>query len=133
MLSTMPIRIVIVDDNQHTYDGLVFAFNAYEGFELIGHAANGTEAILLCVAAHPDVILMDLLMPGLDGITATRIIHKQHPEIQIIGLTNSTEPKVCRDLVEAGATTCLFKDTSMEKLIETIRWAYAAGEHTLTN
>lgn len=118
-----PIRIVIVDDHAMLRKGLAVFLMSYPDLKLIGEASNGQEALALCIDKHPDIVLMDLLMPILDGITATRLIHNECPDTQIIALTSFGEERLIKDILEAGAISYLFKKVSADDLARAIRAA----------
>src|SRR5437660_11779020 len=82
------IRVLVVDDNEVVRRGLAMFLRAFDDLELVGEAANGDEAVHQCESVHPDVVLMDLKMPGVDGVEATRIIRKRFPHIHLIVLTS---------------------------------------------
>ena len=117
------IRIVIVDDHAMLRKGLAVFLNSYSDLELVGEAANGKEGLALCADKHPDVVLMDLMMPIMDGITATHFIHHDFPEIKIIALTSFGEETLIKDVLAAGALSYLFKKISAEDLAAAIRAA----------
>jgi NarL family two-component system response regulator LiaR len=121
----MTIRVLIADDHDMLREGIGSFLQVSEGLELIGEAASGAEAIQLCEELEPDVILMDLVMPELDGVTAIRHIHKKWPKICIIALSSFAENKLVKDALDAGATGYLLKNISAEKLAESIRLAHA--------
>jgi len=98
--------------------------------ELIGEAKSGQDALNMCEQAQPDVILMDLVMPELGGVAATRIIRKRWPQVQVIALTSFQEKELVQDALQAGAISYLLKNVSGEDLAEAIRAAYA-GRSTL--
>ncbi len=92
---------------------------------MVGEAADGLEAVEVCAEVKPDVILMDLVMPGLDGASATRAIRQQFPEVQVIALTSFQEKQLIRDALQAGAIGYLLKNVSVEELSAAIRSAHA--------
>jgi NarL family two-component system response regulator LiaR len=98
--------------------------------ELVGEARNGQEAVQVCEQVRPDVVLMDLVMPDMDGPTATRIIRERYPQIQIIALTSFQEKELVQQALQAGAIGYLLKNVSTDDLIEAIRAAHA-GRSTL--
>ena len=102
MISSKPIRVLIVDDHAMVRSGLRMFLMAFEDLELAGEAANGIEAVRAAGQLKPDVILMDLIMPGLDGIHATAQIRKLHPQIKIIALTSFTDSNLIHEALEAG-------------------------------
>ena len=117
------IRIVIVDDHAMLRKGLAVFLMSYADLELVGEAANGKEAIVLCGDKRPDIVLMDLMMPIMDGITATRHIRHNYPEIQVIALTSFGEERLIRHVIEAGAISYLLKKVSADDLAAAIRAA----------
>ena len=115
-----PIRIMIVDDQDLVRRGLSLFFSAFDDLELVAEAANGQQAVQLCDEIKPDVILMDLMMPEMDGITATRIIRQKHPTIQVIALTSMHDDASVRQMLDAGALGYLLKNASVDELANTI-------------
>ena len=130
MSETSSIRVMLVDDHTVVRSGLSAFLTAYKDLELVGEAANGERAIMLCQQAQPDVILMDLVMPGMDGATATRKIREQYPQIQIIALTSYKEQDLVQGALQAGAIGYLLKDISADELANAIRAAHV-GKPTL--
>ncbi len=125
-----PIRVLITDDHAVVRSGLGAFMLAYGDLQLVGEARNGLEALDLCGKVHPDVVLMDLMMPIMDGPTATRAIRERYPHIQVIALTSFKEDEMVQQALEAGAIGYLLKNVSIEELSEAIRNAYA-GRPTL--
>ena len=125
-----PIRVMIVDDHSMVRTGLAAFIQVKPDLELVGEAKNGQEALLLCERLQPDVILMDLVMPRMDGVAATRAVRERWPHIQIIALTSFQEQELVRDALQAGAIGYLLKDVSTDALAEAIRDA-CAGRPTL--
>jgi NarL family two-component system response regulator LiaR len=125
------IRVMLVDDHAVVRSGLSAFLHAYDDFDLVGEASSGKEALKLTETLHPDVILMDLVMPGMDGAEATAQIHQQHPEIQIIALTSFKEQDLVEGAIKAGAISYLLKDVSADELADAIRAAHS-GEPTLS-
>ncbi len=121
-----PIQVVIVDDHAMLRKGLAVFLLSYADLSLVGEAANGAEALLLCAEKHPDVILMDLMMPVMDGIAATRRIRQDYPDTQVVALTSFGEESLIKGVLEAGAISYLFKKVSADDLAAAIR-AAAAG------
>lgn len=117
------IQIVIVDDHAMLRKGLAVFLNSYADLRLVGEAANGREAVALCAEIQPDIVLMDLLMPIMDGITATRHIREEFPDIQVIALTSFGEERLIKDVLSAGAISYLFKKISADDLATAIRAA----------
>jgi NarL family two-component system response regulator LiaR len=103
--------------------GLAVFLMSYEDLKLVGEASNGKEALALCADQEPDIVLMDLMMPIMDGIAATRHIYHNFPDIQVIALTSFGEERLIKDVLEAGAISYLFKKTSADDLAKAIRAA----------
>ena len=124
------IRVLLADDHGVIRDGLGRLISALDGVDLVGAAANGAEAVALCASTEPDVVLMDLDMPVLDGIEATKQIVSAHPEIAVLVLTSfSDRPRIMAAL-GAGACGYLLKDVDADEVAEGIR-AAARGESPL--
>lgn len=130
MDSSPPIRVMLVDDHKMVRRGLGVFLEAKLGLELVAEAKDGEEALLKCEQVKPDIILMDLVMPKMDGVTATRAIRDRHPEVQIIALTSFNEKEFVNDALQAGAISYLLKNVSANDLAEAIQAAYA-GRPTL--
>ncbi len=128
---SQPIRVMLVDDHTMVRKGLATFLKAFDDLELAGEAENGAAAIQLCAQVLPDVILMDMVMPGMDGATATRAICQKHPQVQIIALTSYKEGDLVKNALEAGAIAYLLKDVSADDLVRAIRAAHA-GRATLS-
>lgn len=122
---SQPIRVMIVDDHTMVRRGLVTFLRVFDDFQLAGEADNGEAAIQLCSEVMPDVILMDMLMPVLDGATATRIIRQQYPHIQVIALTSFKDGKLINEALEAGAIGYLLKNVLADELARAIRAAHS--------
>ncbi len=125
-----PIRVLIVDDHAVVRSGLSAFLMVYDDLEMVGAAANGAEALRMCDKFQPDVILMDLVMPGMDGAAATRVIRAQHPNVQVIALTSFKEEELVQGALQAGAIGYLLKNVSADELAGAIRAAYS-GRPTL--
>jgi NarL family two-component system response regulator LiaR len=124
------IRVMLVDDHAVVRSGLSAFLTASDDLELVGEAADGQEALALCSRIQPDVILMDLVMPHMDGATATRAIRERYPEIQIIALTSFKEDDLVQGALKAGAIGYLLKNVGADELAKAIRAAHA-GRPTL--
>jgi NarL family two-component system response regulator LiaR len=116
-----PIRVMIVDDHQMVCDGLKVFLSVYEDFEVVATAGNGKTALELCLEYHPDVVLMDIVMPEMDGPTATALILEQCPQVQVIALTSFVEEKLVQQAIQAGAISYLLKDVHPDRLAQVIR------------
>jgi NarL family two-component system response regulator LiaR len=129
-MSSNPIRVMVVDEHGMVRKGIIAYLKNNPDLHIIGEAQNGREAVELCEQLQPNVILMDLQMPEMDGITATRIIRKQYPHIQVVALTSFPDRDKVQDALAAGAISYLLKNISGDDLAEAIRDAYA-GRATL--
>jgi len=129
-ISSKPIRVMIVDDHTMVRKGLVAFLKNEPALELVGEACDGREAIECCERFQPDVILMDLIMPELGGVAATRTIHQRWPQVQVIALTSFQEKELVQDALQAGAIGYLLKNVSGDELSEAIRQAHG-GRPTL--
>ena len=130
MDNSPPIRVMLVDDHKMVRKGLGVFLEAKPGLELVAEAKDGEEALLKCGPAKPDIILMDLVMPKMDGVTAIRAIRERHPEVQIIALTSFQEKELVNEALQAGAISYLLKNVSAIDLFDAIQAAYA-GRPTL--
>jgi NarL family two-component system response regulator LiaR len=125
-----PIRVLIVDDHTMVRKGLITFLKNKPELELVGEARDGREAIEYCGQLTPDVVLMDLVMPELGGVAATRAIHQRWPNIRVIALTSFQEKELVQDALQAGAIGYLLKNVSGDELAEAIRKAHG-GQPTL--
>jgi len=130
MAQSKRIRVMIVDDHAVVRGGIEYSLLALDDIELVGTACSGEEAVRLCGEVQPDVILMDIVMPGMDGVAATRAILERYPQVRVIGLTSFQEGRLVQDALQAGAISYLLKDVGMEQLNDAIRDAYL-GRSTL--
>ncbi len=119
-----PIRVLIADDHYMVREGLKVFLSAQEDLEVVGEASDGAEALEQCRALSPDVVLMDILMPVLDGSEATARIRAECPHAQVIALTSFVDETLVERVLEAGAISYLLKDTRPERLADAIRDAY---------
>jgi NarL family two-component system response regulator LiaR len=131
MTEPRPIRVMVVDDHPVVRDGLKSMLLAFDDLELVGEAGDGNQAVACCRQNQPDVILMDMVMPGMDGVAATRAILKDRPRMKIIMLTSFVEDSVVQNALEAGAIGYQLKNASINALAEAIRSAHA-GQPTLS-
>lgn len=128
--SSQPIRVILADDHPVVRRGLAAIVGVEDDIEVVGEAENGQEAINLTHSLKPDVVLMDLKMPVLDGVEAIKQIHTQAPEIQLVILTTFADDDHIYDGIAAGARGYLLKDAPPDQLVEAIRAAYR-GESLL--
>ena len=125
MSPSQPIRVMLVDDHTMVRRGLATFLKVFDDLELVGEAASGEAAIELCGQVLPDVILMDLMMPDMDGATATRLIRQKFPKVQVVALTSFKEEQVVKNALRAGAIGYLLKDVSADELAWAIRAAHS--------
>ena len=130
MSTQTPIRVMIVDDHNLVRDGLKLLLSTYDELEIVALAEDGEAAIDLCAQTEPDVVLMDIVMPGVDGPSATRTILNMNPEIKIIALTSFLEEDLVTRAINAGSIGYLLKSVSAPKLVETIQAAHQ-GQATI--
>ena len=130
MNAKTPIKVMIVDDHAVVRSGLSAFLMVFDDLDFVGEASSGEEAIRLCKRLHPDVILMDLVMPGIDGAAATQAIREDCPDTQIIALTSFKEQELVQGALKAGAIGYLLKNISADELVSAIRAAHA-GKPTL--
>jgi NarL family two-component system response regulator LiaR len=131
MNSSQTIQVLLVDDHNVVRSGLATFLKAYDDLELVAEAKNGLEALNLCREKKPDVILMDLMMPEMDGIAATRAILADYPEIKIIAMTSFEDEALVQGVLAAGAISYLIKNVTSDELAKAIRDA-ASGRSTLS-
>ena len=125
-----PIRILLVDDHKIVRQGVRAFFDAHEGIEVIGEAGSGAEAIKMIEEHVPDVVLMDLIMPGMDGVEATREAKRISPRTQVVVLTSYHDDEHIFPALQAGALSYILKDVAMDELAEAVFKA-SRGEATL--
>jgi len=121
------VRVLLVDDHTVVRRGLRLVFELEDDLEVVGEAADGREALARVAELRPDVVVMDLLMPVMNGVEATRAIRAAHPDVEVVALTSVLEDRMVVDAVEAGAAGYLLKETRPDELFEAVR-AAARGE-----
>ncbi len=126
------IRVMIVDDHAVVRSGLETFLSVMPELELVGEASGGDEAVLRCGTLKPDVVLMDLMMPGTDGVTATRLIRQKYPQVRVLALTSFEEDSLVQEALRAGATGYLMKTVTARELVAAIRAAHE-GKMTLSS
>ena len=126
-MSGSMIRVVVVDDHAVVRQGLCGLLARYDDIEVVGEAANGYEAVEIDRHLQPDIFVMDVTMPKLDGIEATRRIKQQHPATVVIGLSVHNSPHVENEMRLAGAAAFLNKETAVDQLYETINAVWQTG------
>lgn len=120
-MTSEPIRVVVVDDHSMVRSGLRLFLMAFDDLALVGEAANGRDALRVCEQARPDVVLMDLIMPVLDGIHATMELLAADARLRVIGMTSFLEPGLIQDALKAGVSGLVAKDISASDLAKAIR------------
>lgn len=131
MIASPPIRVLLVDDHAMVRRGLATFLKIHDDLTLAGEAGTGEEAVAQCGRLRPDVVLMDLVLPGIDGVAATRAIRREFPTVQVVALTSFNEEGLIRKALRAGAIGYLLKDVSADELARAIRAAHA-GRGTLS-
>mgnify|MGYP001137491239 FL=1 len=129
--SSSRIRVLVVDDHAMVRRGLAVFLMVFDDLEMTGEATGGKEAVKLCAELQPDVVLMDMLMPDMDGAAAIKLIRKQSPSIQVIALTSFKEEIIVQSALQSGAIGYLLKDVTADELARAIRAAHA-GRATLS-
>ena len=124
---SQPVRVLLVDDHAVVRQGLRLFLSLDSQIEVVGEAANGEEALAAAERLHPDVVIMDLMMPVMDGIQATRLLRRQHPDTEVIALTSTLEEHKVNGAIDAGAMGYMLKDASSDTLADAIH-AAARGE-----
>lgn len=122
-----PVRVLLVDDHTVVRNGLRLVFELEDDLEVVGEAADGREALERVAELRPDVVVMDLLMPVMNGVEATRAIRAAYPEVEVVALTSVLDDRMVVDAVEAGASGYMLKETRPGELFEAVR-AAARGE-----
>jgi two-component system, NarL family, response regulator LiaR len=121
MSTQSPIRILIVDDHRHIHEAVELALSVDSSFEIVGHGSSGDEALLLCETLQPQIVLMDVVMAGMNGIEATHLIHQQFPDIMILALSSYDDDQSIREMLRKGAVSYIPKDTIARSLVSAIR------------
>lgn len=114
------VRIAVVDDHEIVRDGIQILLEDEPGFEIVGEAKTGKEAVEFCKSHKVDLVVMDITMPEMDGIQATKIIKEKHPEIKILALTMLSEDQHIRKMIKAGASGYILKSSGKEELIKAV-------------
>jgi NarL family two-component system response regulator LiaR len=123
LLQEKLIRILVVDDHTMVRRGLATFIGVFDDFKMVGEATNGESSIRLCNELNPDIVLMDMVLPDMDGASATRAIKREHPEIRVIFLTSFKDEVLIMNAMQAGAVGYLLKDISANELAQAIRGA----------
>jgi NarL family two-component system response regulator LiaR len=130
MGETKRVRVIVVDDHAVVRSGIEYSLMAVDDIELVGSADKGVDAVRLCEELQPDVVLMDMMMPEMDGVSATRAVLENCPQARVIALTSFQEGGLVQKALQAGAISYLLKDVGMDELAAAIR-AAAGGQGTL--
>jgi len=130
MTDPRPIKVLVVDDHPVVRDGLKNMLLAFDDLEMIGEAENGCQALVLCRQDTPDVILMDIIMPEMNGIQATRAVLRHYPQVKIVILTSFPRDDEIQEALQAGAIGYVLKNASIDVLANAIRSAYC-GQLTM--
>lgn len=125
----MSIRILVADDHQLFRKGIVKLFSASPQIEIVDQAENGQEAIEKAKKLKPDIVIMDLSMPVINGVDATRILHKELPEIRVLALSMHCDKHYIKEALEAGVSGYLFKNCTYDQLIEAINTVYQGEKY----
>ena len=129
MARSTPIRVIIVDDHPIVRRGITYALKAFDDIELVGEAKSGEDALGLCDWLRPDVVIMDMVMPGMDGVATTRMLCQRYPNLRVLVLSSFTERDRIHAALKAGARGYLLKDVSIDELADAIRMTHAG--HTV--
>lgn len=121
------IRVLLADDQLRVHEAVILALRGADDIVLVGQAADGDEAVILCGQLLPDLVLMDVLMPGIGGIEATRRIHQRQPQVNILVLSAMQDDTTVRAMLEAGAVGYVLKDSLARDLAATIRATHAGN------
>jgi NarL family two-component system response regulator LiaR len=122
---TQAIRVMIVDDHNIVRRGLSLFLHGFDDLALVGEAATGQDALRICAAVQPHVVLVDRVLPDMDGIDLTRAIREQNPGVQVVMLTSSAGEEIVQAALQAGAIGYMLKNISVEEMATTLRAAYA--------
>jgi two-component system response regulator DegU len=122
-----PARLVIVDDHEYMRDGMRRMLSGVEDVEIIGEAGDGRDAVELVRRTRPDLVLMDVRMPRMDGLEATRIVKQEHPQTSVLMVTMHENPDYLLEALRAGAAGYVLKDATREELITAIRGVLSGG------
>lgn len=125
----MSIRILLADDHTIVLQGLSRFLQVQEGLEVVGQAKDGQTTVALTRDVNPDIVIMDISMPGLNGIEATRLIHQEKPDVKVIGLSMHASKRYIKEMREAGASGYLLKDCDFDELIAAIHAVADGGTY----
>ena len=131
MTEKIKIKVMVVDDHPLVRHGMKTVFEAYDDIDLVAEAENGKEALEMCEKYKPDIVIMDMVMPILDGAEATSLLVKRFPDIKVIALTSFNDKDLIKKSLKAGAVNFLLKNISGAKLVKTIKDVYK-GKYVLS-
>ena len=129
-MTTDKIRVMVVDDHHMVRKGLIVLLENFEDFEVVGDAGDGQAGVMLVQRYKPDVVLMDMVMPGMDGVAATQLIRQSCPDTQVIALTSFSDDSTIQSALKAGAISYLMKNVSVDEVAQAVRKAHQ-GKSTL--
>lgn len=124
------IRVLLVDDHEAVRQGLAMLLNAVDAFEVVGEACDGHDVVEIARQVSPDVVVMDVAMPGVNGLSATRALRLAFPSVSVVALTRHSDDAYVQELLRAGASGYVLKQSSSSELVSAIR-AVARGQHYL--
>lgn len=124
MSQDKPIRVILVDDHKHIHDAVSILLNQQNDIELVGQASNGFEVVQLCDELQPDLILMDVVMPGMNGVEATHLIRQKYPQLKILVLSSFQDDASVMEMLANGANGYVLKGALASDLADTIRTTY---------
>jgi two-component system, NarL family, response regulator LiaR len=120
-MASSRIRVVLIDDHAHVHQAVITVLNQVQDIALVGHGSNGSEALQLCEELQPDLILMDVVMPGMNGAEATKLVRSQYPDIKILVLSSFQDDQTVYDMLANGAMGYVLKGSLAHDLVDTIR------------
>ena len=123
------IRVLLADDHKLVKDGLRALISTEVDIKIVGDCENGSQVLTLLDQLPVDIILMDISMPGMDGIRSTELIRTKHPNVRVIALSMHNEPSFIKKMLKAGASGYLFKNCNKTELIEAIRQVYTGNPY----
>ena len=127
----MTIRVLLVDDHKLLREGLRKILESASGIEVVGEADDGRSALLAVAQFHPEIVVMDVGMNGMNGIDATQCLRKDHPKVRVVALSTHADKRYVRNMIRAGAAAYVLKESASEDLLRAVR-AAAQGEHYLS-
>ncbi|MHB9031874.1 MAG: response regulator [Anaerolineae bacterium] len=123
-----PIKVAIVDDQEVVRAGLAVFLRAFDDMELVASVTDGADALVMCLQSRPDVVLMDIIMPGMNGVYATRLVCKACPQIRVIAMTSYDDQGLIQQILDNGAVMCLRKSASIDEMAAAIRSVFTVSK-----